>query len=99
MVILVDRNGSAHDIKLQIEKAEAVLTDLKRLANRQFPTSAELEVAPLIEEYQIAPRSLPAFSGRAYGPPRLSSPIVLTRDLLTIHHSPNGREARRDRAY
>lgn len=84
MVIFIDRSGPAHGISLQIEKTEALLLDLKRFANRQFPTSAELEAASLIDEYQIAPRELPALRGRTYKHPLLGSTSVMTTELWAI---------------
>lgn len=84
MVIFIDRSGPARGIDLQIEKTEALLVDLKRFASRQFPTSAELEAAPLIDEYQITPRTLPALSGRAYKHPLLGSASVMTTELWAV---------------
>lgn len=84
MTIFIDRNGPDRDIGHEIERTEALLVDLRRFANRQFPTSVELEAAPLIDEYQIAPRPSQALSGRAYKHPLLGSTSVLTSELWAI---------------
>lgn len=84
MTIWIDRDGPRSDIEREIEKAEALLTDLKRFANRQFPTSGELEAAPLIDEYQVNIISRPALIGQAYNHPRLGTTSIQTTELWAI---------------
>lgn len=84
MTIWIDRNGPAHDIRREIEKMEALLTDLKCFAAKQFPTSRELEAAPLIDEYKIDIRDRPVLVGQAYNHPRLGTANVCTTELWAI---------------
>ncbi len=84
MTILIDRNGPHRDIGREIEKTESLLTDLKRFAKTGFPTARELEDAPLIDDYLIAPRMGEALAGVTHGHPRLGSTSVLTTELWAI---------------
>lgn len=84
MVIFIDRQGPDHNICREIEKTEGLLVDLKRFSKSKFPTQQELEMAPLIDNYIIAPRSVRALSGRAYDHPRLGPTSVLTTELWAI---------------
>lgn len=84
MTIWIDRDGPRRDIKREIEKTEALLTDLKRFANREFPTSRELEGAPLIDDYKIDIMYRPALIGQAYNHPRLGITSVQTTELWAI---------------
>lgn len=84
MPISIDRNGPSRNIDREIEKTEALLTDLKRFASKQFPTSHELEDAPLIDEYKIDLIDRPVLVGQAYKHPRLGSTGIQTTELWAI---------------
>ena len=84
MTIWIDRNGPRRDIEREIAKTEALLADLKRFADKQFPTSQELEEAPLIDNYKIDIVARPVLIGHAYNHPRLGTASIHTTELWAI---------------
>jgi len=84
MTIWIDRGGPNRDIMREIEKTEALLNDLKRFGNKQFPIARELEEAPLIDNYKIDIMYRPALVGQAYNHPRLGHTTVQTTELWAI---------------
>ncbi|MES1990966.1 MAG: DUF6634 family protein [Pseudomonadota bacterium] len=84
MTIWIDRNGPHRNIEREIEKTEALLADLRRFANKQFPTSLEIGGAPLIDDYKINLRTCPVLSGIAHNHPRLGTTDITTTELWAI---------------
>lgn len=92
-MIRIDGDHISGNLRHDIERLEALLTDLRRLASGHFPSTSELADAPVLDEYVLGRRELPCLAGIVYGHPGMrDGHLITTSDLWMF--APDQRWAR-----
>jgi hypothetical protein len=84
-MIIVERQGIVlGDIEDDIRRLESLLTHLKHLANGKFPSSKDLDAAPVIDDFRLALRPAPCIDGRFIGHPELRGRRSVTSEVWVL---------------
>lgn len=65
----------------EIERLRLLADDLERIEQGELPTTQDLATAPLLENYQIGGRTVPALVGDVHGHPRIGTTVATTTTL------------------
>lgn len=84
MTIIIDRHGIRGDLMGDIAALESLLRDMNRIEDGNFPMPEELERAPLIDRYLVAPRQVGALVGQIHGHPHVKGPVSVTSELWVL---------------
>lgn len=81
MTIIVGRQGILGDLAGEIARLENLLCDLRRLAEGRLPSSDSLAMAPLIDGWAEAVRTVTCLIGRMHGHPTCRGSLSVTTDV------------------
>lgn len=86
MLIVVGREGILQTRYLndEIERLKALCLDLEWLRAGVVPSIENLEDAPLLDNYEITLREVPALKGRVVAHPVIGTATALTSELRVI---------------
>ena len=81
MPIIVSRDGFLGDVELDVQRLEALVSDLKLIADGRRPTTEQLRAAPLLDQWQPDVREAVCLSGYSQNHPTLQGPTVCTSEM------------------
>ncbi|WP_408886200.1 DUF6634 family protein [Lichenicoccus roseus] len=84
MPILITREAVLGDIHFEISRLEALVSDLRRLAEGRRPQSDVLEAAPLLERWTVDRRPDSCLRGVVHGHPTLWGPEIVTSAVWVL---------------
>lgn len=67
MTIIVTRTGVEGDLRIELERLENLLADLRHLAKGHLPAGKNLEAAPFLDAWTQVTRPEPCLTGRMLG--------------------------------
>lgn len=84
MAIIVGRSGVVGDIKDEIARLEALITDMRLIADGQGPPLQVLNTAPMVDTWSLCTGQVPCLFGAVHGHPFLSGPLVKTTEIWLL---------------
>lgn len=81
MFIVSDTGVISQAAHQEIARLRSLADDLERISSGELPSESVLAEAPLIENYQVARRTVPVLVGDVHGHPRIGTTVATTTTL------------------
>ena len=84
MSIFIARDEVPQLLVTEVERFDALVADLHRIARGEFPTQSEIERAPLLDAYTVAMTTDLCLRGLVQGHPRLRDGRLISTSPLWV---------------
>jgi hypothetical protein len=85
MAVYVNSTGEVIHLEDHTDRVRRLLRDLEALGAGAYPTRAEIEDAPVLENWSLATRKVPCLTGTFFGHPKIRSGNFGVTSDIWIH--------------